>query len=60
MARNKSGSIPNEVKAEIAKELGVYDTVEKDGGWGNVSSRDCGNIVKKAVERASTKIKERN
>ncbi len=40
-----------ELKAEIAKELGVYDTVASEG-WGSVSSRDCGNIVKKAIEMA--------
>jgi len=40
-----------ELKAEIAKELGVYNTVESEG-WGAVSSRDCGNIVKKAIEMA--------
>ncbi len=39
------------LKAEIAKELGVYDTV-KSRGWGDVSSRDCGNIVRKAIEMA--------
>lgn len=40
------------LKAEIARELGVYETVARDGGWGNVTSRDCGNIVKKAIEMA--------
>ena len=40
-----------ELKTEIAKELGVYNTVAT-GGWGSVTSRDCGNIVKKAIERA--------
>ena len=40
------------LKAEIAKELGVYDTVSREGGWGSVSSRNCGNIVKKAIEMA--------
>lgn len=39
------------LKSEIAKELGVYDTVQTHG-WGAVSSRDCGNIVRKAIERA--------
>jgi small acid-soluble spore protein F (minor alpha/beta-type SASP) len=39
------------LKVEIAKELGVYNTVKTDG-WGSVSSRDCGNIVKKAIEMA--------
>lgn len=40
-----------ELKMEIARELGVYDTVQREGGWGSVSSRDCGNIVKLALEK---------
>ncbi|WP_425447435.1 small, acid-soluble spore protein, alpha/beta type [Dethiothermospora halolimnae] len=38
-----------DLKYEIARELGVYNTV-KEKGWGDVSSRNCGNIVKKALE----------
>ena len=43
------------LKDGIAKELGVYNTVKSDG-WGAVSSRDCGNIVKKAIEIAERNI----
>jgi small acid-soluble spore protein F (minor alpha/beta-type SASP) len=43
------------LKMEIARELGVFETV-KNGGWGEVSSRDCGNIVKKAIEMAERSI----
>ncbi len=43
------------LKTEIAKELGVYDIV-KHSGWGSVSSRDCGNIVTKAIEIAERNI----
>lgn len=43
------------LKTEIARELGVYDAV-RTGGWGEVSSRDCGNIVKKAIEMAERSI----
>jgi len=43
------------LKAEIAKELGVYNTVVNEG-WGSVSSRDCGNIVKKAIEMAERNL----
>ncbi len=43
------------LKHEIAKELGVYSTVEAEG-WGAVSSRDCGNIVKKAIEMAERNL----
>jgi len=46
------------LKAEIAKELGVYNTVESEG-WGSVSSRDCGNIVKKAIEIAERSLNSR-
>lgn len=44
------------LKEEIAKELGVYDQVKKDGGWGNVSAKTCGNIVSKAIEIANTNV----
>ncbi len=45
----------DKLKAEIAKELGVYDTVQQHG-WGDVSSRNCGNIVRKAIERAEKSV----
>lgn len=47
----KRGLMSDALKEEIAKELGVYNTVKAEG-WGAVSSRDCGNIVKKAIEFA--------
>ena len=54
MSRN-SKLISANLREEIAKELGVYDKVKQDGGWGNVSSKDCGNMVKKAIEIANRK-----
>ena len=52
--------ISNNLREEIAKELGVYDKVEQDGGsWANVSSRDCGNIVKKAIEIANRSVENK-
>ena len=47
MARRKLMS--EQMKAEIAKELGFYDVVEREG-WGGIRSRDAGNMVKRAVE----------
>ena len=44
------------LKEEISKELGVYEQVKQDGGWGNVSSKDCGNIVTKAIEIANRSV----
>lgn len=59
MAKNKSRSLMSEnLKEEIAKELGVYDDVKKDGGWGNVSSKTCGNIVTKAIEIANRSVEK--
>lgn len=52
MAGNKNLMSEN-LKMEIAKELGVYDIVKKDGNWGNVSSKACGNMVTKAIEIAN-------
>ncbi len=55
MARNKNLMSEN-LKEEIAKELGVYDKVKQDGGWGNVSSKECGSMVAKAIEIANRKV----
>lgn len=57
MSRKKT-MMSEALKEEIAKELGVYEQVKKDGGWQNVSSKDCGNIVTKAIEIANRKVDE--
>ena len=51
MARRRQGVMSDDLKYEIAKELGVDDIVKTEG-WGGVSSRDCGNMVKIAIEMA--------
>lgn len=56
MSRNKNSTISENLREEIAKELGVYEQVKQDGGWQNVSSKNCGNIVKKAIEIANRSI----
>ena len=59
MSKNKSLMSEN-LKEEIAKELGVYEQVKQDGGsWANVSSKDCGNIVKKAIEIANKSVESK-
>lgn len=54
MSRQK-GLMSEGLKTEIAKELGVYDAVKSEG-WGAVSSKDCGNMVKKAIEMAEKNL----
>ncbi|MEL4105267.1 alpha/beta-type small acid-soluble spore protein [Oscillospiraceae bacterium CM] len=51
----RNSIMSDNLKMEIAKELGVNDIVQ-NGGWGDVSSRDCGNIVKKAIEMAERSV----
>ena len=53
MSKSKMSSA---LKTEIAKELGVYDVVKQSGGWGDVTSRDCGNMVSKAIEIAERSV----
>ncbi len=56
MSKNRHLMSEN-LKEEIARELGVYEQVKQDGGsWGNVSSKDCGNIVTKAIEIANRTV----
>ena len=55
MSRNHK-LISENLRTEIAKELGVYDQVKKDGGWANVPSKTCGNIVSKAIEIANRAV----
>ena len=55
MSANKN-LMSDKLKEEIAKELGVFDIVKKDGGWQNVSSKDCGSMVAKAIEIANRKV----
>lgn len=57
MSRRRS-LMSDQLKYEIARELGVSSTVEREG-WGSVSSRDCGNIVKKAIEMAERNLGSR-
>lgn len=51
MSRRKR-LISENLRTEIAKELGVFD-IAQNQGWGAVSSKDCGRIVQKAIEIAS-------
>jgi small acid-soluble spore protein F (minor alpha/beta-type SASP) len=55
MSRN-TNIMSEKLREEIAKELGVYDEVKKDGGWGNIPSKTCGNIVTKAIEIANREV----
>ena len=48
----------DKLKEEIAKELGVYESVKQNGGWGEVSARHCGSMVTKAIEMADRSVQK--
>ncbi|KSU57820.1 protein sspF [[Bacillus] enclensis] len=58
MSRRR-GIMSEQLKEELAQELGFYDVVQKEG-WGGITSRDAGNMVKRAVERASSQLSSMN
>lgn len=51
MSPRRNRIMSDALKEELAEELGVANTVRSEG-WGSVSSRECGNLVKMAIERA--------
>ncbi len=57
MARRR-GMMSDALKVEIAKDLGFYSTLERDG-WGGITTRDAGNMVKRAIELAENSLAQR-
>ncbi len=59
MSRNRSRLMSDQLKWELAKELGVDHIVAAEG-FGGVKSRDCGNLVKLAILRAEQTLDQGN
>lgn len=55
MARKRKSIMSPQLKQEIAQELGFGETLRREG-FGGVSSRDCGNMVKRAIEIAERRL----
>ena len=53
----KRNIMTENLREEIAKELGFYEQVKKDGVWENITSKTCGNMVTKAIEIANRNTK---
>ncbi|MGG1399615.1 small, acid-soluble spore protein, alpha/beta type [Bacillus salipaludis] len=51
----RRGIMSGQFKEELAKELGFYDVVQKEG-WGGIKARDAGNMVKRAIELAQQQL----
>jgi small acid-soluble spore protein F (minor alpha/beta-type SASP) len=59
MGRRNGGLMSEDLKYELAKEMGVLDTVQQKG-WGDVPSRMCGSLVRLAIERANRNLQTEN
>ncbi|GAB7387223.1 acid-soluble spore protein SspF [Bacillaceae bacterium] len=58
MGRRNRGVMSDWFKEELAKDLGFYDTLQKEG-WGGIKTRDAGNLVKRAIEIAERSLADR-
>ena len=43
-------------KAELARDLGFYNKVEQ-GGWGEITTKEAGNMVKRAIQIAQQSLR---
>jgi small acid-soluble spore protein F (minor alpha/beta-type SASP) len=48
----------DQLKYELAKDLGFYDTVQREG-WGGIKAKDAGNMVKRAIQIAEQSAQAR-
>lgn len=51
MSRRRRNVMSEQLKTELAKDLGFYDTVQQEG-WGGIRAKDAGNMVKRAIQLA--------
>ncbi|WJH36361.1 alpha/beta-type small acid-soluble spore protein [Paenibacillus sp. CC-CFT747] len=57
MGRRRRGVMSEELKYELAKDLGFADTIQKDG-WGGITTKDAGNMVKRAIQMAEQAVRK--
>ncbi|GAA3411770.1 small, acid-soluble spore protein, alpha/beta type [Paenibacillus hodogayensis] len=55
MSRRRRGMMSETFKDELAKDLGFYDTVQREG-WGGIRAKDAGNMVKRAIQLAEQQL----
>jgi small acid-soluble spore protein F (minor alpha/beta-type SASP) len=51
----RRGVMSEALKVELAKELGFYDVVQREG-WGGIKAKDAGNMVKRAIQLAEQQL----
>jgi small acid-soluble spore protein F (minor alpha/beta-type SASP) len=58
VGRRKRGMMSEEFKNELAKELGFYDVVQREG-WQGIRTQDAGNMVKLAIQIAEQQLSKK-
>jgi len=48
VGRRRRGVMSEQLKNELARNLGFYETVQREG-WSGIRAKDAGNMVKLAV-----------
>ncbi len=57
MSRRNRSMMSDHLKTELAKDLGFYETVRREG-WGGITTKDAGNMVKRAIQMAEQSAKK--
>ena len=58
MGRRRS-IMSEQLKLEVAKDLGILNTVEQEG-WGGIKAKDAGNMVRRAIQLAEEAVAKQN
>ncbi|MNY37415.1 hypothetical protein D3C86_1719770 [compost metagenome] len=58
MSRRRS-VMSESFKYELAKDLGFYDVVEREG-WSGIRTKDAGNMVKRAIQIAEQHLAQQH
>ncbi|MDR3289605.1 MAG: alpha/beta-type small acid-soluble spore protein [Peptococcaceae bacterium] len=55
MSRKRKSMMSENLKQQLAQELGFSDALQQEG-FAAVSSRDCGNMVRLAIQKAEQQL----
>lgn len=56
MASTEYGKMSEGMKLQLADRLGFGETVRREGGFGSVPARECGNLVRLAIQLAQEQL----
>jgi small acid-soluble spore protein F (minor alpha/beta-type SASP) len=57
LGRRRRGIMSDQLKYELAKDLGIRKTVDEEG-WSAIRAKDAGNLVKRAIQLAEKSLQQ--